>query len=553
LTDFWLAYWTQAGEPFGLDTAACIAVYFALTSVQAVGVYVRSCLLQAFAMVAASRNLYSALLRSVLSSPTKFFDTTPTGRLLNRFTADMDIVDNQLKMLSGQTCGITEMLLAIACGILVVNPLVALVILPCFAAYFMLTRRYRPAARDIQRLESITKTPIFNRISETLAGLQTVRALSIEEYLTEMALCDIDDNQACNLFKVQVGTWLAFRLEILSIFITTTFALLSVLPFQMESRSASFVGIAMTYGLEVSRYIQALSKSLTDIEQKFTSVERIFEYCDLPREAAARLPSDDALQNWPAKGAIDFEKVTMRYREGLDPALHGLSFSLEAGQKLGVVGRTGSGKSSIIVALLRLSESEAGHIRIDGQDLQLMGLQKLRLSLAYIPQEPVLFGKTSLRGNLDPFAEIADAEIEQALDQVKMGKENLPQGLETEIQEGGAPFSVGQRQLLCLARAVLRRSKVILMDEATASVDNETDALIQQTIRNSFADSTVLCIAHRIKTIMDSDKILVMGQGACQELGTPGELLANPDSHFRQLAIESNIEVPGLAGSVTSL
>jgi len=478
-----------------------------------------------------------------------FFDLTPTGRLLNRFTSDMEVLDNQFSRLLGQFLGCLETFAAIALGIVILNPVIILVIFPVCAGYCAIVAQYRFASRDGQRLEAITKTPIFNRISETLAGLPTVRSFGYEDYLRESSCEEIDRNQACNLLKVQCATWLALRLEFLSLLITTSCAVIPLLPLNFQNSNAAFVGVALTYSLDMSRYIQAIAKSVSDMEQKFTSIERIFEYCAVPQEAASILPADSALpKDWPPRGAIEYRDVTMRYRPELEPALRGLNFAVSAGEKLGVVGRTGSGKSSIIVTLLRLTEVESGTVLVDGQDVRQMGLHTLRQRLAMIPQEPVLFGKTTLRRNLDPFGEHADSVVMEALAKVQMdSKESVPDGLDTEVQEGGAPFSVGQRQLLCLARAVLRRSRIILLDEATASVDNETDTLIQRTVRETFQESTVLCIAHRIRTIMDSDKILVMGAGVCQEFGAPQELLATKGSQFRALAEESNILVPPLA------
>jgi len=548
ITDYWLAYWTSESEPFGLNTGGSVGVYFGLAVLQGIFVYIRASLVGGFAFIRASRSMYRALFKSVIGSPVVFFDITPTGRILNRFTADMDIIDNQLPRTMGQTTGVMELLIGLLLGMVIVNPMILIAVVPCCVGYGFLASYYRHASRDVQRLEAVTKSPIFNRISETLSGLQTVRAFHYQSYLVEQAYMEIDDNQACNLVKLRVSSWLALRLELLSLTITTVLALLAVLPFAAIGANPAFVGVALTYGLEISRYVQALARSITQVEQQFTSAERVFEYCGLPQEAAAEAPEDQALpRGWPLKGAIEYRDVGMRYRPELEPALSGLSFSVPAGQKVGIVGRTGSGKSSIIVALLRLTECEAGQILIDGQDLRVLGLQTLRRSLAYIPQDPVLFGKTTLRANLDPFGELPDTELEGALEKVRMNsKELLGQGLLTEVQEGGAPFSVGQRQLLCLARAILRRSKIILLDEATASVDNETDALIQHTIREMFNESTVLCIAHRIRTILDSDMVMVMGQGACQEFGSPAELLATKDSHLRSLALESNIEVPAV-------
>jgi len=291
-----------------------------------------------------------------------------------------------------------------------------------------------------------------------------------------------------------------------------------------------------------------LTKFGAEMEQKFTSMERVYEYCELPSEAATSMPVDMQLQQaWPTAGCIEYRDVTMTYRVGLPPALKGLSFTVQAGEKLGVVGRTGSGKSSIIVSLLRLTECDTGQIFIDGTNTRDMGLQKLRQSLSMIPQEPVLFGNMTLRRNLDPFDQFTDDSIKEALVKTQMDKkEAISDGLTTLVTEGGTCFSVGERQLLCLARAMLRNSKITLLDEATASVDNDTDDLIQTNIRETFKDATVLCIAHRIRTIIDSDKILVMNAGVCEEFGTPQELLRNKTSYFRESCEKSGIEVPSL-------
>jgi len=257
-----------------------------------------------------------------------------------------------------------------------VNPIVIAIMLPCVFAYIYIVQYCKYATRDVQRLESVSKTPIFNRISETLAGLQTVRALDLQPFLAEMCFADIDDNQACNLQKLLCSSWLALRLELISDVIAVSFALLSVMPASRLGAGPAFVGIALTYGLDLARYIQALAKSVNDLEQKFTSIQRIFEYCDLTPEADLITPADRLLPAaWPLKGTIEYKDVTMRYRPELDPALRGLTFTVAAGEKLGVVGRTGSGKSSIIVTLLRLTECDSGQVLIDGIDLKTMGFK----------------------------------------------------------------------------------------------------------------------------------------------------------------------------------
>jgi len=308
------------------------------------------------------------------------------------------------------------------------------------------------------------------------------------------------------------------------------------------------VGVSLTYGLELSRFVQALTKFGADCEQKCTCLERILEYCNLPGEEPSIQPIDAQLTTvWPAQGSLEYKDVTMRYRPNLDPALRGLSFSIAGGEKLGIVGRTGSGKSSLIVSLLRLTECEGGLIMIDGQNTREMGLAKLRQSLSMIPQEPIMFGNMTLRRNLDPFDQHSDEVIMSALQKTRMDTQDaVKDGLSTIVTEGGSCFSVGERQLLCLARAMLRGSKITLLDEATASVDNDTDDLIQRTIRETFKDSTVVCIAHRIRTIVDSDKILVMNTGVCEEFGPPDELLRNKNSYFRESCIKSGLAVPKL-------
>lgn len=532
----------------GLSITGIIIVYCSIAIFQACATYFRSVVVMAYGMIKASQNLYTLLYHSVFHAQPVFFDVQPLGRILNRFTADIDIVDNNLPGILGQTTGTIELVFASLTAIIISDKFVVLLIIPCIFAYGLLVGKYRYFARDIQRLESISKSPIFTRITETLDGLSTVRAAGYQAMFKVQTLADIDLNQACTLLRERAQLWLSMRLEMLSVIISTASALFPLLPFAINDARAAFVGVALTHSLELAKFTQSLTQMLAQLEQKFTSPERIFEYCALESEAPNVMPPDAALPaGWPLKGGIEFKDVTMRYRPELDPALRGVSFSVQAGEKLGIVGRTGSGKSSIIVTLLRLTEREGGIISIDGQDLRQVGLQRLRTSLSMIPQEPVLFGNTTLRLNLDPFNEHSDAVLLDALTKVQMNKDDcLTNGLETKVSEDGGGFSLGQRQLLCLARAILRHSRVILLDEATASVDGETDALIQQTIRETFASSTVLCIAHRIKTILDSDRVLVMSQGVCQELGSPAELLSTSGSELRALAVESGIDVPAL-------
>jgi ABC-type multidrug transport system fused ATPase/permease subunit len=546
-TDLWLAEWVAESDPLGFSTTDCSLMYAALGAVQAVLVFIRINTGSTYGWIRTSRKMYLDLFRSVFASPTVFFDITPAGRILNRFTADMDILDSQLPRMWTQTMACFETVLTVLFAIVYSEPMVALIMIPTGICYGLLANYYRHIARDVQRLESVTKTPIFSRLSEVLGGLSCARAFGFQNVLLTTTFHDINNNQAANWIKIKTGCWLSLRLEVMSCIISTGCVIIPTLSSKVTASNPALVGVALTYGLELSRFIQALTKFGADLEQKFTSVERILEYCALPSEAASTLPADESLGKWPVVGSIEYKDVTMRYRATLDPVLKGLSFSVKGGEKLGIVGRTGSGKSSIIVTLLRLTECEGGTILIDGTNTREMGLLKLRHCLSMIPQDPIMFGNTTLRKNLDPFDQFSDEAVQTALVKVRMDKQDaIKDGLSTMITEGGACFSVGERQLLCLARAMLRSSKITLLDEATASVDNETDDLIQLNIRETFKESTVICIAHRIKTILDSDKILVMSAGICEEFGTPGDLLNRKDSYFRESCQKSGIEVPEL-------
>jgi ABC-type multidrug transport system fused ATPase/permease subunit len=551
ITDLWLATWVDEGNPYGLNLSGCILVYAGLAIVQAFFVFLRITSAWVKGWVRTSQLVYNDLLGSVFRSPTVFFDTTPSGRILNRFTADIDIVDNQMPRQWTQSAACIESVLVLLIGMVIAEPMVGLFLIPACSFYGYLANFYRHIARDVQRLEGVTKTPIFSRLSETLGGLSSARAFGYQELLIEQTMHDVNNNQAVNYIKQMASSWLGLRLEVATCVVTTAVALIPT-QFNLEGSNAALIGVGLTYGLESSRFIQALTKFGAEMEQKFTSMERVYEYCELPSEAATSMPVDMQLQQaWPNAGCIEYRDVTMTYRAGLLPALKGLSFTVQAGEKLGVVGRTGSGKSSIIVSLLRLTECDTGQIFIDGTNTRDMGLQKLRQSLSMIPQEPVLFGNMTLRRNLDPFDQFTDDSIKEALVKTQMDKkEAISDGLTTLVTEGGTCFSVGERQLLCLARAMLRNSRITLLDEATASVDNDTDDLIQTNIRETFKDATVLCIAHRIRTIIDSDKILVMNAGVCKEFGTPQELLRNKNSYFRESCEKSGIEVPSLQASL---
>lgn len=317
-------------------------------------------------------------------------------------------------------------------------------------------------------------------------------------------------------------------------------ALFSVLD--RDNANEGTVGLSVSYALQVTQTLNWLVRMTSDVETNIVAVERIKEYGETEQEAPWENPNAVVPVNWPEAGTVEFKDFRVRYRENLDLVLRGISFSVKGGEKVGIVGRTGAGKSSLTLALFRIIEAAGGKIFIDGQDVSKLGLHTLRSRLTIIPQDPVLFSG-SMRMNLDPFNKYADEELWSALKHAHLAAfiKGLAAGLNHEVTEGGENLSVGQRQLVCLARALLRKTKVLILDEATAAVDLETDDLIQKTIRTEFNDCTVLTIAHRLNTIMDSDKVLVLDKGEISEFAAPTELLQNKKSAFYSMAKDAGL------------
>lgn len=349
----------------------------------------------------------------------------------------------------------------------------------------------------------------------------------------------VDRNQICKYPNIIAGRWLAVRLEMIGNLIILFASLFAVLG---DQKNAAIVGLSITYALEVTQTMNWLVNMGSLIESNIVSIERIKEYIKVEPEAAWDIEQTNPSHQWPEKGVVKFEDYKVRYREGLDLVLKGISFEVTGSEKIGIVGRTGAGKSSLTLALFRIIEAAGGKISIDGIDISVLGLHGLRSRLTIIPQDPVLFSG-SLRMNLDPFETKSDEELWNILElaHLKTFVKSLTAGLNHEITEGGENLSVGQRQLVCLARALLRKTKVLILDEATAAVDLETDDLIQKTIRTEFKDCTILTIAHRLNTIMDSDRVIVMDKGEIIEFASPNELLQNKNSTFYSMAKDANL------------
>ncbi|XP_032595383.1 multidrug resistance-associated protein 1 isoform X1 [Drosophila grimshawi] len=541
-SNLWLTKWSNDKEVEN-DTGLrnmYLGVYGAFGVGQGVFAYIAVVIVYCGGLNAA-KTLHNKLLHYIMrGSICRFFDVTPLGRILNNFSADMDVIDEELPATVDSFMTFIFMVLATIVVISISTPIFLAVIVPIAFIYYFAQRFYVATSRQLMRLESVSRSPIYSHFGETVTGVSTIRAYTVQDRFIDESDGKVDKNQVCKYPSLIANRWLAVRLEMVGNLIILFASLFAVLGGQTNP---GLVGLSVSYALQVTQTLNWLVRMSSDIETNIVSVERIKEYGETKQEAPWELESDKQKpKNWPADGRVEFQNFQVRYREGLDLVLRGVSFNITGGEKVGIVGRTGAGKSSLTLALFRIIESAGGKILIDGVDIASMGLHMLRSRLTIIPQDPVLFSG-SLRSNLDPFEIKTDEELWKALElsHLKAFAKSLAAGLNHEISEGGENLSVGQRQLVCLARALLRKTKVLILDEATAAVDLETDDLIQKTIRSEFKECTVMTIAHRLNTILDSDKVIVLDKGQITEFASPDELLGNPKSAFYSMAKDANL------------
>lgn len=411
--------------------------------------------------------------------------------------------------------------------------------MPLAVFYYFIQRFFVATSRQLKRIESVTRSPIYSHFGETIAGQTTIRAYGVQDRFRLTSERHVDHNQQCYYPALVSARWLGVRLEVIGALVLLFAALFAVLA--RETISSELVGLSITYALQITSTLSFLVRLTAEVETNIVANERMEEYANEETEAAwvTERRVDPA---WPVEGVVKFENLQLRYREGLDLVLRGISFDIRGGEKIGIVGRTGAGKSSLTLALFRLIEAAGGQISIDGQTIAELGLHALRSRLTIIPQDPVLFSGT-LRMNVDPFSVYSDEEIWLALEHahLKAFVKGTSAGLAYEVAEGGENLSIGQRQLVCLARALLRKTKVLVLDEATAAIDLETDDLIQTTIRQQFSECTVLTIAHRLNTILDSDRVLVLDKGLVAELDSPQNLLNDKQSIFYGMAKDAGL------------
>ncbi|KAM4032250.1 ATP-binding cassette sub-family C member 2 [Anomaloglossus baeobatrachus] len=542
--NIWISEWTSDSVEYFNRTYPVsqrdmrVGVFGALGVTQGIFVFL-SAFLCAAGTVRAARLLHTQLLRNILHVPMQFFDTTPTGRIVNRFAKDIFTVDETIPMSfrSWISCilGVISTLFIICWA----TPIFAAVIVPLVILYYFVQRFYVTTSRQLRRLDSVTRSPIYSHFGETVSGLSVIRAYGHQQRFLQHNEDTLDINQKSVYSWIVSNRWLAIRLEFvgnLTVFFAALFAVLA-----RGTVDSGTVGLSISAALNITQTLNWLVRMTSELETNIVAVERVDEYIKTENEAewvTQRRPPQD----WPDKGIVQFVDYKARYRAELDLVLHGISCSVDSMEKVGIVGRTGAGKSSLTNCLFRIIEAAEGQIIIDGLDISTIGLHDLRNKLTIIPQDPVLFSGT-LRMNLDPFDQYSDEEVWKSLElaHLKPYVEGLQEKLFYEVSEGGENLSVGQRQLLCLARALLRKSKILILDEATAAVDLETDNLIQRTIRSEFADCTVLTIAHRLHTIMDSNKVMVLDAGKIIEYDSPGDLLARK-GHFASMAKDAGIE-----------
>ncbi|XP_045932397.1 multidrug resistance-associated protein 1 isoform X2 [Micropterus dolomieu] len=532
-SNYWLSLWTDDPVVNGTqpDRMMRLGVYGALGLSQGVAVFGYS-LSMSIGGILASRCLHQSMLYDVLRSPMSFFERTPSGNLVNRFAKEMDTIDSVIPSIIKMFMGSMFNVLGACVIILIATPLVAIIIPFLGVLYFFVQRFYVASSRQLKRLESVSRSPIYTHFNETLLGTSVIRAFGEQERFIRESDQRVDHNQKAYYPSIVANRWLAVRLEFVGNFIVSFAALFAVMA--RESLSPGIMGLSISYALQLTASLTWLVRMSSDVETNIVAVERVKEYADTEKEAEWKLESSSLPSGWPTDGCIDIRGFGLRYRHDLDPAIHDITIYINGGEKVGIVGRTGAGKSSLTLGLFRIIEAAEGHIFIDGVDIAKLGLHELRSRITIIPQDPVLFSGT-LRMNLDPFDRYSDEEIWRALEysHLKNFVSGLPNKLSHECSEGGENLSVGQRQLLCLARALLRKTKILVLDEATAAVDMETDNLIQSTIRSQFEDCTVLTIAHRLNTIMDYTRVLVLDKGEMAEFDAPSNLIAQRGAFYK--------------------
>lgn len=494
--------------------------------------------------IEASRRLHQRLLDSVLAASVSFFDVTPVGRIINRFSADInaleDRVSKDFSFAHGLVIGLLGTLSLIAVA---TRGTILILLVPLAVVYYKVQYYFRHGLTQMQRLEMMSKSPKITNLKDAISGGTSIRVYKEEEQFIRMMESSVDDNSLASVLLNESFVWLNIRLDTMGSLVSCFIGGLAVGASSIIPPDYIAMGLQNAFTIPV--ILKFIVSAMTSMEASMSSVERLKHYTEtLPREepnlAGSETEFENPSENWPEKGEVVFDSVSMAYRDG-PLVLKDLSLRVGSQEKVGIVGRTGSGKSSLMVALYRFENLRGGRVLIDNVDTSKVRLNLLRNKLGIIPQDPIVFS-TNVRFNLDPFGQHTDTELWEVLREVNMEEAitSLPLKLDEKVAEGGENFSLGQRQLICIARALLRKPKVLVLDEATASVDNATDELIQKMVRERFRDVTVLTIAHRLHTVIDSDKIAVLSDGRLVEHAPPHQLLQMSGGIFADMWAKHN-------------
>ncbi|KAG2112527.1 P-loop containing nucleoside triphosphate hydrolase protein [Suillus clintonianus] len=547
MSTFMLRLWGEHNREMGANAGLTDKYFLGYGLFNFVSIFLGACaalLIWVFCSLRSSKHLHDSMLHSVMRAPLSFFETTPTGRILNLFSRDTYVVDQILARVIQNMVRTSAVCASIVLVIGFSFPPFLIAVVPLVWFYSKVTAYYLATSRELKRLDAVSRSPIFAWFSESLAGISTIRAFDQQSVFIASNARRIDRNQLCYLPSTSVNRWLAVRLEFVGAIIIFVTAVLTVAAVATSDVDAGLVGLVLSYALSTTGSLNWFVRSASEVEQNVVSVERIVHYAkDLEPEAPYELPENKPASEWPTAGEVEFREYSARYRPELDLVLKDISMTIKPKEKIGICGRTGAGKSSLLLALFRIIEPASGTIFIDKVDISKLGLHDLRTAISIVPQNPDLFEGT-LRENIDPVGEHQDVDIWTALEHahLKAYIESLPGGLDAPVQEAGSSLSAGQRQLLCFARALLRKTKVLVLDEATSAVDLDTDRAIQEIIRGPiFRDVTILTIAHRLNTIMESDRVLVLDAGRIAEFESPQKLLENKSSIFRSMAMEAGL------------
>uniref|UniRef100_A0A5S6R647 ABC-type xenobiotic transporter n=1 Tax=Trichuris muris TaxID=70415 RepID=A0A5S6R647_TRIMR len=556
VSDWYLSYWVQSygrngnGENLtgGIhvssghiqnDIPTELIVYACLAVANSIFVLFRA-FLYAYGCLRVARVLHDKLLHKIFQAPLHFFSETAPGRLINRISSDIFTIDDWLPSQANRVAKFAFEILGAVAMISYSMPWCLISLVPLFLFYLHIHKAYRLACCSIKRLNSVSLSPIYSHCVDSICGAVTIRALRdcnrfIDEFLKRFSV-----NMQCQYSEYASLVWLSIRIHMISIITMGTVCITALLQRVFGEAKPELVGLALTYVLLLKGLLAEFMSSFTESEKAFISVERVFSYLNnLESENLDQLAQIP--ERWPEHGHIVFESAVVRYSADALPALDKVSFEIRPGEHIGIVGRTGAGKTTLISTLFRAYQLESGRILIDGVDIAAVGLRQLRSKLGIISQDPFLFSGT-IRENLDMKGEYTTDHLLKTIESCGLGDlvEQLG-GLDYHVEEGGANLSVGQRQLICLARAFVMKKKIVCIDEATSYVDLDTDARMQRLLRSTFANATVLAIAHRVRTVLSCDRVFVMEDGCIVEFGVPADLVRNPASKFRSLIRDTSL------------